>query len=167
MLCLPSRQHRLEPSPSIHVGQQDQVGEEDPMSKPTSRPTQRHNPLLTRSHMAIISGCHGSSSSRAMSVPQMSVRTGKGFKDQEGEARAHLREEHCAVGTPALTEDDGLDKCIYSCKTQSFLARSPTCSQCPAPEARWAGWAGGGGKGRDPGAEGGGTRYKSHPGCFL
>lgn len=50
-----------------------------------------------------------------------------------------LWEERCIVSTPALIEDDGLDKCIYSCKTQSFLACSPSCSKCPTPEAHWAG----------------------------
>lgn len=74
----------------------------------------------------------------------------KGFKKSEKRGLGglcglpySLWEERCIVSTPALIEDDGLDKCIYSCKTQSFLACSPSCSKCPTPEAHWAGgWRG-------------------------
>lgn len=55
-----------------------------------------------------------------------------------------LHEEHCIMGTPGLIEDDRLDKCIYSCKTQSFLACALSCSNCPTPEAHWAGRQAGG-----------------------
>ncbi|ELW68985.1 hypothetical protein TREES_T100015854 [Tupaia chinensis] len=53
-------------------------------------------------------------------------------------AQCSLNEKRCIMGTPVLIEDDGLDKCIHSCKTQSFLACTPSCSKCPAPEAHWA-----------------------------
>lgn len=58
------------------------------------------------------------------------------------------------AGAPALIKDEQLDERIYSCKTQSFPACSPSCSKCPTAEAPQGRRAAGKGRSREREAKG-------------